>query len=100
MKIISLRLTVKRRIEQGKHKFWDREFFGVSFVSFANLGFWIVYFSESSETNLSLYVLYLILNQTIQYDITILYSLGLVRWWTADFEQLPDTVLYEWFSYN
>jgi len=27
----------------------------------------------------------------------ILYSLGLVRWWTADFKQFPrDTVLYDW----
>ena len=29
-----------------------------------------------------------------------LYSLGLVRWWTADFEQVPDTVLYDWCGYN
>ena len=25
---------------------------------------------------------------------------GLVRWWTADFEQVPDTILYDWCSYN
>ena len=29
----------------------------------------------------------------------ILYSLGLVRWWTANFEQVPDTILYDWCSY-
>ena len=28
------------------------------------------------------------------------HSLGLVRWWTADFKQVSDTVLCDWCSYN
>ena len=28
----------------------------------------------------------------------ILYSLGLVRWWMAGFEQVSDTVFYDWCS--
>ena len=29
-----------------------------------------------------------------------MYSLGLVRWWMADFEQVLGTVHYDWCSYN
>ena len=30
----------------------------------------------------------------------ILYRLGLIHWWMADFEQVPNTVLYDRCSYN
>ena len=44
-----------------------------------------------------------LLNQ-VCYDLLIVWLLSnlvaILRWWTADFEQVPDTLLYDWCSYN